>query len=198
MVFQYSKHPPFYPNTVGRTSIWDTADLWCVRTYKTFRGLWFVSMALFIKEGQNLKKKKNQKITAEDFSINFHFTAWHTYLINWLLVLTAPVWTCYMYKRHLSTQGWVGLQDNSQAVCEKATTVGGIIRKWKKFKTTVNLPQSCDIMWQSCDISPRGASMVIRTVRDEPRTLQQDLFNDLNRAETTVSKKTVTHSAVMD
>lgn len=40
--------------------------------------------------------------------------------------------------------------------------------------------------------------MVIRTVRDEPRTIQQDLFNDLNRAETTVSKKTVTHSAVMD
>lgn len=99
-----------------------------------------------------------------------------------------------MYKRHLSTQGWVGLQDNSQAVCEKATTVGGIIRKWKKFKTTVNLPQS----GVPCDIPPRGASMIIRTVRDEPRTIQQDLFNDLNRAETTVSKKTVTHSAVMD
>jgi len=35
---------------------------------------------------------------------------------------------------------------------EKATTVGAIIRKWKKFKMTVNLPGSR----APCKISPRG------------------------------------------
>ncbi|CDQ70841.1 unnamed protein product [Oncorhynchus mykiss] len=70
---------------------------------------------------------------------------------------------------------------------EKATTVGAIIRKWKKFKMTVNHPRSGD----PCKISPRGASMIMRKVRDQPRTTQQDLVNDLKRAETTVSKKSI-------
>uniref|UniRef100_A0AAY5KZQ7 Transposase Tc1-like domain-containing protein n=1 Tax=Esox lucius TaxID=8010 RepID=A0AAY5KZQ7_ESOLU len=72
----------------------------------------------------------------------------------------------------------------------KATTVGAIIRKWKKFKITGNLPRS----GAPCKISPRGASMIMRKVRDQPRTTWQDLVNDLKRAGTTVSKKTISNT----
>uniref|UniRef100_A0AAY5L6C0 Transposase Tc1-like domain-containing protein n=1 Tax=Esox lucius TaxID=8010 RepID=A0AAY5L6C0_ESOLU len=70
---------------------------------------------------------------------------------------------------------------------EKATTVGSIIRKWKSFKMTVSLPRS----GAPCKISPCGASMIMSKVRDQPRTTWQDLVNDLKRAGTTVSKKTI-------
>uniref|UniRef100_A0A6Q2YG97 Transposase Tc1-like domain-containing protein n=1 Tax=Esox lucius TaxID=8010 RepID=A0A6Q2YG97_ESOLU len=73
---------------------------------------------------------------------------------------------------------------------EKATTVGAIIRKWKKFKMMVNLPRSRAL----CKISSRGASMIMRKVRDQPRTTRQDLVNDLKRAGTTVSKKTISNT----
>ena len=73
---------------------------------------------------------------------------------------------------------------------EKATTVGAIIRKWKKFKMTVNLPRSV----APCKISPCGASMIMRKVRDQPRTTQQDLVNYLKSARTTVSKKTISYT----
>ena len=77
---------------------------------------------------------------------------------------------------------------------EKATTVGAIIMKWKTFKMTVNHPQS----GAPCKISPHGASMIMRKVRDQPRTTQQDLVkdlvNDLKRAGTTISKKTISNT----
>ncbi|KAI4894579.1 hypothetical protein NFI96_018799, partial [Prochilodus magdalenae] len=43
-------------------------------------------------------------------------------------------------------------------------------------------------------ISPRGASMILRKVRNEPRITRQDLVNDLNRPGTTVSKKTISNT----
>ncbi|XDV53002.1 hypothetical protein PO909_021618 [Leuciscus waleckii] len=73
---------------------------------------------------------------------------------------------------------------------EKATTVGAIIRKWKKFKMTASLPRS----GAPCKISPRGVSMILRKVRNQPRTTRQDLVNDLKKAGTTVSKKTITNT----
>ncbi len=73
---------------------------------------------------------------------------------------------------------------------EKATTVGAIIRKWKKFKMTVNLPRT----GAPCKISPRGASMILRMVRDQPRTTREDLINDLRRAGTTVSTVTISNT----
>ncbi|KAJ8353534.1 hypothetical protein SKAU_G00211010 [Synaphobranchus kaupii] len=84
----------------------------------------------------------------------------------------------------------MGYRTIGKQLGEKATTVGAIIRKWKKFKTTVNLPRS----GPPCKISPRGASMIIRKVRDQPRTTRQDLVNDLKRAGTTVSKKTISNT----
>ncbi|KAK6308672.1 hypothetical protein J4Q44_G00201350 [Coregonus suidteri] len=55
---------------------------------------------------------------------------------------------------------------------------------------TVNHPRS----GAPCKISPRGASMIMRKVRDQPRSTRQDLVNDLKRAGTTVSKKTISNT----
>ncbi|CDQ93434.1 unnamed protein product [Oncorhynchus mykiss] len=44
------------------------------------------------------------------------------------------------------------------------------------------------------DLTLRGASMIMRKVRDQPRTTRQDLVNDLKRAGTTVSKKTISNT----
>ncbi len=53
---------------------------------------------------------------------------------------------------------------------EKVTTVGAISRKWKNHKITANLPQT----GAPCKISPRGDSMIMRTVRNQPRTTRED------------------------
>ncbi|KAI4881494.1 hypothetical protein NFI96_000632 [Prochilodus magdalenae] len=70
---------------------------------------------------------------------------------------------------------------------EKRSTVGAIIRKWKKLNMTVNLPRT----GAPRKISLRGVSMILRKVRNQPRTTREELVNDLKRAGTTVSKVTV-------
>ena len=52
----------------------------------------------------------------------------------------------------------MGYKKISKQLGEKLTTVGAIIRKWKKHKITVNLPRS----GAPCKISPRGISMMMR------------------------------------
>lgn len=52
---------------------------------------------------------------------------------------------------------------------------------------TVNLPRSAALY----KISPCGASMIMRKVRDQPRTTLTGLANDLKRAGTTVSTKAI-------
>ncbi len=42
-----------------------------------------------------------------------------------------------------------------------------------------------------CKISPRGVSMIMRTVRNQPRTTREDLVNDLKAAGTIVTKKSI-------
>jgi transposase len=84
----------------------------------------------------------------------------------------------------------MGYKTIAKQLGEKVTTVGAIIRKWKKHKRTVNLPRP----GAPCKISPRGASMIMRKVRDQPRTTRQDLVNDLKRAGTTVSEKTISNT----
>ncbi|KAK3530759.1 hypothetical protein QTP70_000805 [Hemibagrus guttatus] len=72
----------------------------------------------------------------------------------------------------------------------KKSTVGAIIRKWKTYKTTDNLPRSGDPR----KISPRGVKMITRTVSKNPRTTRGDLVNDLQRAGTKVTKATISNT----
>uniref|UniRef100_A0A9J8B6A3 Transposase Tc1-like domain-containing protein n=1 Tax=Cyprinus carpio carpio TaxID=630221 RepID=A0A9J8B6A3_CYPCA len=81
----------------------------------------------------------------------------------------------------------MGYKTIANQLGEKLTTVGVIIRKWKKHKMTVSLPRS----GAPCKISPRGVSMIMRTVRNQPRTTLEDIVNDLKAAGTTVTKQTI-------
>ncbi|KAI4889951.1 hypothetical protein NFI96_007815, partial [Prochilodus magdalenae] len=70
---------------------------------------------------------------------------------------------------------------------EKRSTVGAIIRKWKKLNMPVCRPRT----GAPRKISPRGVSMILRKVRNQHKTTREELVNDLKRAGTTVSKVTV-------
>ncbi len=72
----------------------------------------------------------------------------------------------------------------------KKSTVGAIIRKWKTYKTTDNLPRS----GAPCKISPCGVKMITRTVSKNPRTTRGDLVNDLQKAGTKVTKATISNT----
>ncbi len=124
----------------------------------------------------------------------------------------ASVWTRYQYKRHLSTTSNSHTPNSTMAKTKelskdtrnkivdlhqagktesaigkqlgvKKSTVGAIIRKWKTYKTTDNLPRS----GAPCKISPRGVKMITRTTRG-------DLVNDLQRAGTKVTKATISNT----
>ncbi len=56
----------------------------------------------------------------------------------------------------------MGYRTIAKQLGEKVTTVGAIIRKWKKQKITANLPQT----GAPCKISPRRVSVIMRTVRN--------------------------------
>ena len=84
----------------------------------------------------------------------------------------------------------MGYKKISKQLGEKLTTVGTIIRKWKKHKVTADLPQS----GAPRKISPRGISMMMRKVRDQPSTTQEELVNDLNAVRTRVTKRTISNT----
>ncbi|XP_072771949.1 uncharacterized protein [Nerophis lumbriciformis] len=73
---------------------------------------------------------------------------------------------------------------------ENRSSVAAIVRKWKRLNMTANLPRT----GAPCKISPGGASLMIRKVRNQPRTTWQELVNDLKRAGTTVSKATISRT----
>ena len=81
----------------------------------------------------------------------------------------------------------MGYKKISKKLGEKLTIVGAIIRKWKKHKVTANLPRS----GVPRKISPRG---MMRKVRDQPSTTQEELVNDLKEVGTTVMKRTISNT----
>ncbi|KAK3509821.1 hypothetical protein QTP70_012405 [Hemibagrus guttatus] len=126
---------------------------------------------------------------------------------------------CVKYKRHLSTTSNIQTPNSTMAKTKelskdtrnkivdlhqagktesaigkqlgvKKSTVGAIIRKWKTYKTTDDLPRS----GAPRKISPRGVKMITRTVSKNPRTTRGDLVNDLQRAGTKVTKATISNT----
>ncbi len=81
----------------------------------------------------------------------------------------------------------MGYKTIAKQLGEKVITVGEIIHKWKKHKITVNLPRT----GSPCKISPRGVSMIMRTVRNQPRNYTGGSYHDLKAAGTIVTKKTI-------
>ena len=74
----------------------------------------------------------------------------------------------------------MGYKKISKQLGEKLTTVGAIIRKWKKHKVTTNLQSGAPRK-----ISPCRISMMMRKVRDQPNATQEELVNDLKAVGTT-------------
>ena len=84
----------------------------------------------------------------------------------------------------------MGYKKMSKQLCEKLTTVGAIIRKWKKHKVTANLPRS----GAPRKISPCGISMMMIKVRDQSSTTREELVNDLKAVGTIVTKRTISNT----
>jgi transposase len=84
----------------------------------------------------------------------------------------------------------MGYKTISKQLGEKVSTIGAIIRKWKKDKITVNHPRS----GAPRKISPRAAAMTMRTVRNNPKTTREELVNDLKAAGITVTKRTISNT----
>ncbi len=80
----------------------------------------------------------------------------------------------------------MGNKTMAKQLGEKVTTDGVIFYKWKKQKITANLHRS----GAPCKISPRGVSVIMRTVRNQPRTTQEYLVIEIKAAGTIVTKKT--------
>uniref|UniRef100_A0A9J8CTN1 Transposase Tc1-like domain-containing protein n=1 Tax=Cyprinus carpio carpio TaxID=630221 RepID=A0A9J8CTN1_CYPCA len=81
----------------------------------------------------------------------------------------------------------MGYKTISKKLGEKEATFVAIIRKWKKYKTTISRPRSGAL----CKISPHGVRIIMRKVRDQPRTTQEELVNDLKAVGTTVTKQNI-------
>uniref|UniRef100_A0A9J7YKB1 Transposase Tc1-like domain-containing protein n=1 Tax=Cyprinus carpio carpio TaxID=630221 RepID=A0A9J7YKB1_CYPCA len=81
----------------------------------------------------------------------------------------------------------MGYKTISKKLGEKETIVGEIILKWKKYRTIINRPRS----GAPCKILPHGVRLIMRKVRDQPRTTREELVNDLKAVGTTVTKQNI-------
>ena len=74
----------------------------------------------------------------------------------------------YLHKTGMSYQT-IGKQRDEES------NVDVIIRKWKKYELTINFP------WSGAPykISQSGVNLMIRKVREQPRTTRQQLVDDV-------------------
>uniref|UniRef100_A0A3B3TH33 Uncharacterized protein n=1 Tax=Paramormyrops kingsleyae TaxID=1676925 RepID=A0A3B3TH33_9TELE len=84
----------------------------------------------------------------------------------------------------------MGYKIISKQLGEKVTTVVAIIHKWKKDKITVSYPRS----GAPRKISSHVASMILRMVRANPRTTQEEFVNDLKAVGTIFNKRTISNT----
>jgi len=90
-------------------------------------------------------------------------------------------------EQHKAGRGYKTISKNFGV---KVSTVGAIVRKWKKHKITVN----CSRSGAPRKISPRGVSMILRTVRENPRTTRDEIVRDLEAAGVSFTMRTVTNT----
>ncbi len=84
------------------------------------------------------------------------------------------------------TQGWIGLQYHHQAAWWEGDN------RWYDYSQMEETQNNClPRSGVPCKISPRGISMIMRTMRNQPRTTWEDLVNDLKAAGTIVSRKII-------
>ena len=70
------------------------------------------------------------------------------------------------------------------------STVGSIIRKWKEYQTTENLPRT----GAPKKISTRALNHITRIVSKKPQTTRKELVEELEAVGTSVSKHTVSNA----
>lgn len=73
---------------------------------------------------------------------------------------------------------------------ERISTIGFVVRKWAKLKTTDNLPRK----GAPRKISPNEVSMIMTKVMNHPTTTLKDLVKELRKAGTTVSESTISNT----
>ena len=88
----------------------------------------------------------------------------------------------------------MGYKNISKMLGIKVTTIGAIVRKFKKYNMTINRPRS----GAPQKISPRGVAMIMRTVRNRPATTQRELMTSRQLGPQSPGKQLATLCAAMD
>ncbi len=108
---------------------------------------------------------------------------------------------CYLYKRHLSTEA-INQSDSKLSTMAKTKELSKDVRDkivdlhkagmgYKTIAKQLSEKVTTVRTGAPCKISPREVSMIMRTVRNQPRTTREDLVNYLKAAGTIVIKKTI-------
>ena len=77
----------------------------------------------------------------------------------------------------------MGYKTIGKQLGEKDSTVGAMIRKWKKHLLTINLPWS----GAQCKIFQHGVNLMMRKLKEQPLSMRQELVDDLKAAGTKVT-----------